>query len=74
MGAVFPLALNIYHQKQLVRAAGMVDAADHLGAGLGAILTGALLVPILGLALSGWILFILSLFASVPLGLSMKQK
>ena len=74
VGAVFPLALNIYHQKQLVRAAGMVDAADHLGAGLGAILTGALLVPILGLALSGWILFILSLFASVPLGLSMKQK
>jgi spermidine synthase len=74
VGAVFALALGIYRQNRLVRAAGMVDAADHLGAAVGAFFTGALLVPVLGLSATGWILFFLAIFAPIPLIISKKHQ
>ncbi|MBI2839912.1 MAG: hypothetical protein HYX75_16480 [Acidobacteria bacterium] len=51
-GAQFAAASSLYqHLAGDVRvAAGAVDAADHLGAALGALATGVLLVPLLGLA------------------------
>ena len=51
VGAIFPLALHLYAEKYPAagRAAGMIDASDHLGAAIGAFFTGAILLPILGI-------------------------
>jgi len=53
-GLEFPLVARLYLTKEggSGKVAGMVDSADHLGACLGALLTGTLLVPILGLKVS----------------------
>lgn len=52
VGALFPVALQVYIQKkdQEAVAAGIIDASDHLGAAIGALFTGALLLPILGIS------------------------
>lgn len=49
-GAEFPLASHTYVKwgGNLARAAGFVDSMDHLGAFIGAVFTGTLLVPLLG--------------------------
>ncbi len=49
-GLEFPLASRIYLEEEADSGptAGMIDSADHVGAFLGAILTGIVLVPILG--------------------------
>jgi spermidine synthase len=49
-GVVFPLSAHIAIRsgRSLARTAGTLDAADHLGAALGAFLTGVILVPVLG--------------------------
>jgi len=49
-GVVFPLSANIavLSGRSLARTAGTLDAVDHLGAALGAFLTGVILVPVLG--------------------------
>lgn len=49
-GVVFPLSAHIavLSGRPLARAAGTLDAVDHLGAALGAFLTGVILVPVLG--------------------------
>ncbi len=49
-GVVFPLSSHIavLSGRPLARAAGTLDAVDHLGAALGAFLTGVILVPVLG--------------------------
>lgn len=51
-GLEFPIASKIYLKEEADSGptAGMVDSADHVGAFLGAILTGIVLVPILGIA------------------------
>ena len=51
-GLVFPLAAAVTLQGRpgTARAAGGVDAADNIGACLGALLTGVLLVPLLGVS------------------------
>ena len=53
-GLEFPLVARLYLTKEegSGKVAGMVDSADHFGACLGALLTGTLLVPILGLKVS----------------------
>lgn len=53
-GLEFPLVAKLYLMKEgdPGKVAGMVDSADHLGACLGALLTGTLLVPIMGLQVS----------------------
>lgn len=50
-GLVFPLAAAVTLEEQpgTTRAAGRVAAADYFGACLGAIVTGTLLVPVLGI-------------------------
>jgi predicted membrane-bound spermidine synthase len=49
-GVVFPLSAHIavLSGRSLARTAGALDAVDHLGAALGAFLTGLILVPVLG--------------------------
>jgi spermidine synthase len=49
-GVEFPLVSKIIlaEGEELERAAGSVDAFDHLGACIGALLTGTVLVPVLG--------------------------
>ncbi len=51
-GLAFPLAGQLYLRSgpPLGRAAGAIDAADHAGACVGALVTGIALVPVMGLA------------------------
>ncbi len=51
-GAPFPLASRIHStvSGKPGRAAGLVDSMDHLGACFGALFTGVLLIPLLGIA------------------------
>jgi hypothetical protein len=51
-GASFPLvaARHLELSKNAGKAAGWTDAADHYGAAIGAVLTGTLLVPLLGIS------------------------
>ena len=52
-GLVFPLAAAVSLREKgsrTGRAAGAIDAADHLGGCVGALVTGTVLVPVLGLA------------------------
>ncbi len=58
-GATFPLAgqIAVRAGEPLGRAAGALDAWDHLGAALGALLAGMLLVPTLG---RGWTCLLLA--------------
>ena len=48
-GASFPLAVRL-HGAEAGRSAGTIDAADHMGAAVGALLGGALLLPLFGIA------------------------
>lgn len=52
VGALFPLAIHLYSGRggKTGRAAGIIDGSDHLGAAVGAFFTGAILLPILGIA------------------------
>ena len=52
---------------QIARTAGIVDAADHTGACLGALITGVVLVPILGVRQNALIVAALALTALVLL-------
>jgi len=52
VGAVFPATLSMTLQRESEKpgwASGRVNAADHLGAALGALLAGTLMLPVLGL-------------------------
>ena len=51
-GLVFPLAaaVALREQASTERVAGAVDAADHIGACAGALVTGVVLVPVLGIS------------------------
>lgn len=69
VGAMFPVALNLYIQKtrDSAFAAGIIDAMDHLGAAIGALLTGALLLPILGISGIGQLIATLSVLSVILL-------
>jgi predicted membrane-bound spermidine synthase len=60
-GVIFPLAcgLRSLTEHQVGTVAGQVDAADHLGAAVGALLAGAFLVPMLGLSNTGALLAVM---------------
>lgn len=51
-GIEFPLVNKIFmhHRKDIALSAGVTNGADHAGAFLGAILTGVILLPLLGMA------------------------
>lgn len=69
IGAIFPLSLNLYMEKGrgIAQAAGRIDAADHLGAALGAFLGCSLLLPLLGLRHITSLLAIFSIVSSLML-------
>lgn len=51
-GAGFPLAISLYYRpgEPVARAAGVIDSADHIGAMVGALLTGTFWLPLWGIA------------------------
>jgi spermidine synthase len=57
-GWTFPLVCEIQRDRGLPlgQTAGVVDAMDHLGAAMGALIPGTFLVPTIGLAQTGWFL------------------
>ncbi|MEW6231738.1 MAG: hypothetical protein AB1566_05405 [Chloroflexota bacterium] len=69
VGAAFPLASALYvgQGTRASRAAGILYAADLVGASLGALATGALLIPVLGLAQTALTVALISGFGSVVL-------
>ena len=72
-GAAFPLAGGAFpgSGEALGSAAGKIDMADHAGAAIGAVLTGIVLVPSLGIPRT---LFILALLKLSSLTLLTREK
>ena len=72
-GAAFPLVCQLRSQRDpsVGRVAGSVNAVDHLGAALGALVPGILLVPAFGLARTGTLLAILQIAAFALVGLNL---
>lgn len=62
-GLVFPLAaaVRLGDDPGIARAASVIDAADHIGACAGALVTGVALVPVLGI--SGTLLVVVTMKA-----------
>jgi len=58
IGAEFPLANGLLRRTgvSVGSAAALADASDHLGAALGALVIGVLLLPVLGIASTGLVL------------------
>jgi predicted membrane-bound spermidine synthase len=57
-GAAFPLAASAHFRvsRNAGEASGWIDATDHLGAAVGGMITGTLLVPLLGMGKAGVVL------------------
>lgn len=74
-GLTFPLACGLMSQMgpTIGVIAGKVDASDHLGAALGALLAGTFLVPIFGLSQTGSFLAVLQGSALLLVGLSLLE-
>jgi spermidine synthase len=72
-GYAFPVVCGLasHRDHAIGTVAGRVDAYDHLGAALGAILPGTFLVPIFGLAQTGIFLSALQFGAVLLLGVSL---
>ncbi|WP_177419219.1 4Fe-4S binding protein [endosymbiont of Lamellibrachia barhami] len=68
-GTGFPLAVKITELEQaaVVRSSGITQAADNLGGAVGGLLTGALMVPLLGIEWSSYLLAIFTLLMLLPL-------
>ncbi len=68
-GAGFPLGLRQAHADtgELVGSSGLAEAADSLGGALGGLLTGALLIPLLGIEGSCRVLAAAALIGLLPL-------
>ncbi len=68
-GTGFPLGVQLIQleQAQVVRSSGMAGAADNLGGAVGGILTGTLMVPILGVDWTCQLLALFALLALLPL-------
>ncbi len=50
IGFLFPFAVNLYlgRSERIGRAAGVIDAFDHMGAAVGAFFIGSLFLPVMG--------------------------
>ncbi|MEA3275694.1 MAG: 4Fe-4S binding protein, partial [Pseudomonadota bacterium] len=68
-GTGFPLGVRLAHQDlgEIVQSGGITQAADNLGGALGGLITGALMVPLLGVATACGVLAVLALVSLVPL-------
>jgi len=66
-GMVYPLLSEIYisSQANVGRTAGIIDSFDHLGACVGAFLTGILFIPVFGLAQTCIIIGLLNLLPAI---------
>lgn len=66
-GCMFPLGVSLYYQSmpQVGETAGLIDSADHWGAMMGALISSALLVPLVGIHQSCYILAAFSLLTSL---------
>ena len=69
-GCGFPLGVRLTEQEQetVVRSSGITQMADNFGGALGGLLTGALLVPLLGIEWSCYLLALFAVLTMVPLG------
>jgi spermidine synthase len=67
-GVGFPLGVHLAHLDagEVLRTSGLIEAADHLGGALGGLLTGALLVPILGIADTCYLLAVFAFLSMIP--------
>jgi len=68
-GTGFPLGVALAHQdtREILATSGLIGAADDLGGAIGGLLTGALLVPILGVSGTCYLLAAVALLALLPL-------
>lgn len=68
-GAGFPLGVALAHRElaSTPGSAGLAQAADNFGGALGGLLTGALMVPLLGVGETSRVLCALTLIALLPL-------
>jgi len=69
-GCEFPLAADLYRkegQDDAARASAVIDSTDHLGACAGALITGIILMPLLGILCTGLFLATLKAASLVPL-------
>lgn len=68
-GTGFPLGVHLAHADlgEVVQSGGIAQAADNLGGAVGGLVTGALMVPLLGVEGTCRVLAMLALVASVPL-------
>jgi hypothetical protein len=68
-GAGFTLSVPLAQggQGSVVRSGGLVQAADNLGGAVGGLVTGALMVPILGVEGTSWVLAALAGLILLPL-------
>jgi predicted membrane-bound spermidine synthase len=70
VGAEFPLANTVLHYAgaSVAAAAAVTDASDHLGAAMGALVVGVVLLPVLGIAVTGLVLASLKVAMLLCLG------
>jgi len=68
-GVGFPLCVDLTHRArpEITRSSGITAAADNLGGSVGGLITGALLVPLLGVEVTSRVLGTLALVALLPL-------
>lgn len=68
-GTGFPLGVDLTHgsRPEITGSGGATAAADNLGGALGGLVTGALLVPLLGMEVTSRVLAALVVIALVPL-------
>jgi len=72
-GLVFPLAAAVALKERDTttgRTAGAIDAADHLGACVGALATGTLLVPVLGVSGACLVVVAIKALSAVHVGVA----
>lgn len=68
-GTGFPLGVHLAYRDlgDVVRSGGIAQAADNFGGAIGGLITGALMVPLLGLDETCQVLAVLALVALIPL-------
>jgi predicted membrane-bound spermidine synthase len=70
-GCLFPLSVVTYdpQERDVGRTAAVMDAADHIGASLGGLLAGTLIVPIVGQHATAQVVALAAVVPAVLLGL-----
>ncbi|MCP5106970.1 MAG: hypothetical protein GY950_26535, partial [bacterium] len=76
IGLVFPLSVHLYlgGGERSGRAAGVIDAFDHMGAAVGAFFIGSLFLPVMGVERVCWLLALFPLLSAFLLITDIKKK